>query len=131
MATHSSILTWRIPMDREAWQATVHGVTKSQTRLSINAHTACKHQENVSCFLLSGFNGAPSFCHALLKGKERQCPLWCPRGARLWNLVHLAALQSHLSDKLKKNYVSCIIWLFLLTVRCRGIILNCSFLHPK
>ena len=22
------------PMDREAWQATVHGVTKSQTRLS-------------------------------------------------------------------------------------------------
>ena len=31
MATHSSILAWRIPMDREAWQATVHGVTKSQT----------------------------------------------------------------------------------------------------
>ena len=30
MATHSSILAWRIPMDREAWQATVHGVTKSQ-----------------------------------------------------------------------------------------------------
>ena len=31
MATHSSILTWRIPMDRGAWQATVHGVTKSWT----------------------------------------------------------------------------------------------------
>ena len=29
MATHCSILTWRIPMDRGAWQATVHGVTKS------------------------------------------------------------------------------------------------------
>jgi len=26
MATHSSILTWRIPMDRGAWWATVHGV---------------------------------------------------------------------------------------------------------
>ena len=25
MATHSSILAWRIPTDREAWQATVHG----------------------------------------------------------------------------------------------------------
>ena len=25
MATHSSILAWRIPMDREAWWATVHG----------------------------------------------------------------------------------------------------------
>ena len=34
MATHSSILAWRIPMDREAWWATVYGVTKSQTRLS-------------------------------------------------------------------------------------------------
>ena len=34
MTTHSSILTWRIPMDRGAWQVTVHGVTKSQTRLS-------------------------------------------------------------------------------------------------
>ena len=29
MATHPSILTWRIPMDRGAWWATVHGVTKS------------------------------------------------------------------------------------------------------
>ena len=28
MATHSNILTWRIPMDRRAWQATVHGVKK-------------------------------------------------------------------------------------------------------
>ena len=25
LATHSSILAWRIPMDRVAWQATVHG----------------------------------------------------------------------------------------------------------
>ena len=33
MGTHSSILAWRIPMDRGAWQATVHGVTKSWTRL--------------------------------------------------------------------------------------------------
>ena len=30
-ATHSSILSWRIPMDRGAWQATVHGVANSQT----------------------------------------------------------------------------------------------------
>ena len=34
MATHSNILAWRIPMDRGAWQATVHGVAKSWTRLS-------------------------------------------------------------------------------------------------
>ena len=34
MATPFSILAWRIPMDKGAWQATVHGVTKSQARLS-------------------------------------------------------------------------------------------------
>ena len=28
MATHSSILAWRIPMDRGTWRATVHGVTE-------------------------------------------------------------------------------------------------------
>ena len=30
MATHSSILAWRIPKDRGAWQATVHMVAKSR-----------------------------------------------------------------------------------------------------
>ena len=34
MATHSSILAWRIPMDRGAWWAAIHGVTKSWTGLS-------------------------------------------------------------------------------------------------
>ena len=29
MATHSSILAWRIPMDRKAWQATIHRLAKS------------------------------------------------------------------------------------------------------
>ena len=30
MATHSTILSWRIPVDRGAWQAIVHVVAKSQ-----------------------------------------------------------------------------------------------------
>ena len=34
MATHSSMLAWRIPMDRGVWQATVRGVTDSWTQLS-------------------------------------------------------------------------------------------------
>ena len=34
MTTHSSILAWRIPMDRRAWWAAVRGVIKSQTWLS-------------------------------------------------------------------------------------------------
>ena len=42
MATHSSILAWRNPTDRGAWQAAVHGVTKScigMKRLNIHACT--------------------------------------------------------------------------------------------
>ena len=34
MATHSSILAWKNPMDRGAWRATVQRVTKNRTRLS-------------------------------------------------------------------------------------------------
>ena len=31
MATHFSILVWRIPVDRGPWWAVVYEVTKSQT----------------------------------------------------------------------------------------------------
>ena len=34
MATHYSILAWRIPTDRGAWQDTIHRVTNSLIRLS-------------------------------------------------------------------------------------------------
>ena len=34
MATHSSILAWRIPWTEEPGRAIVHGVAKSRTRLS-------------------------------------------------------------------------------------------------
>ena len=34
MASHSNVLAWRVPMDRGAWRAAVHGVTESQTGLS-------------------------------------------------------------------------------------------------
>ena len=34
MATHSSILAWRILMDRGAWWATIHGVTKNLTQVN-------------------------------------------------------------------------------------------------
>ena len=43
MATHSSILARRIPMDRGAWWATVHGVVESDMTewLSMHAVTHC------------------------------------------------------------------------------------------
>ena len=39
VATHSSILTWRIHTDRGSWWAMAHGVAESQTRL--NDSTQC------------------------------------------------------------------------------------------
>ena len=39
MATHSSILAWKIPWTEEPGRLAVHGVTKSQTQLSdFNLH---------------------------------------------------------------------------------------------
>jgi len=35
-ATHSSILARRLPIDREAWLATVHEVTTGRTRLRLS-----------------------------------------------------------------------------------------------
>ena len=49
--THSSILVWRIHMDREAWQATIHEVKKSQTQLSDKAeHSTCVCITNSLCY---------------------------------------------------------------------------------
>ena len=40
MATHSSILAWKIPMDKGGWWVTVHGVAKSLTRVKqLSVHT--------------------------------------------------------------------------------------------
>ena len=39
MATHSSILAWRIPKDRGAWWATVHGVTELDPAEHSHTHT--------------------------------------------------------------------------------------------
>ena len=50
MATHSSIPAWRIPMDRGAWEATVHGVAKSQTGLSKEAQHST--QDPITIFLI-------------------------------------------------------------------------------
>ena len=47
MATHSSILAWRIPRDRGAWQTTVHGVTQNQKQLSIQFTPKSVMQESI------------------------------------------------------------------------------------
>ena len=44
MATHSSILAWKILMDRGTWWATVHRVAKSQTQSKrLSTHTGTEN----------------------------------------------------------------------------------------
>ena len=39
IAAHSSILAWRIPMDRGTWQATVHRIARVKHDLATNTFT--------------------------------------------------------------------------------------------
>ena len=51
MATHSSVLAWRIPMDRGDWWAIIHGVAESRTRWKRqHTHTVrCEEVETRCC----------------------------------------------------------------------------------
>ena len=55
MATHSSVLAWRIPWTEGAWWDTVHGVAESDTteRLSIHAQLPQVHLNVSNPFFLN------------------------------------------------------------------------------
>ena len=48
MATHLSILAWRIPMDRGAWQAALHRVTQNLIRLKQLSKQASMRYNHIS-----------------------------------------------------------------------------------
>ena len=59
----TSVLTWRIPMDRGAWWATVHGIPKSQTNTFIFQNHNSELSEPRWCGLPTGtpqINASPS-----------------------------------------------------------------------
>ena len=50
METHSSVLAWRIPMDRGALRATLHEVTKNQIRCSLSCWRSSPLFKSCWCF---------------------------------------------------------------------------------
>ena len=60
IATHSSILAWRIPMDKGAWWGTVHGIARSVRHNRAPARLLCLWDS-------PGKNTRVG-CHALLQG---------------------------------------------------------------
>ena len=67
MATHSSILAWRIPMDRGTWPATVHGLQ----RVGINLVT--EHQKIV---MLPGSASGKESAYQCRRCKRREFNPW-------------------------------------------------------
>ena len=57
VATHSSILAWKSPMDRGDWWATIHGLTKGRIQLNNQAHaqSSCRNHLYVSIFSFKSF----------------------------------------------------------------------------
>ena len=89
-------------MDGGAWQATVHGVTKSQTRLSSWAHTAeCNHT----------LGGSTLSASAYLLAAQLQCVLnnYHVSQFLLWVLPMLAYFSPHLT-RARKSYIETV-WL--------------------
>ena len=101
MATHSSNVAWRIPMDRGAWWATVHRVAKSRTRLSDYAQTSC-----FKCTVERFSGDLPSHTTTSLPYSFRTFPfpqkgpldvfLWLSRELSLWT----TCLYTHFLDDL-------------------------------
>ena len=95
------------PMDRRVWWASVHGVTKSQTRLRDFTFTF-----SLTC--IAEGNGNPLQCSCLEN----------PRGRRAWWTDVYRVIQSwtplkRLSSSSNSSYVTCI-W---------PILQDCDFLH--
>ena len=55
MAIHSSILAWRISMERGTWEATVHGVTKSWTWPS-DKHSTDRYRSTFNVVLVQSIS---------------------------------------------------------------------------
>ena len=74
MAPHSSTLAWKNPMDGGAWWAAVHGIAKSQTRLSdftFTSHFPALEKEmathsSVLAWRIPGTREAPRNLHVQL-----------------------------------------------------------------
>ena len=69
MASPSCILAWRVPVDGGTWQATVHGVAKSRTRLTdIHTHAPSSSSLRGPSLGFSILCSAPSLCPSSASG---------------------------------------------------------------
>ena len=91
------------PMDRGAWQATVHGVAKSQTRLSHKVHYlfwTCMHAKSLqSCLTLRphGLSLPGSYIHGIFQARILE-----------WTAMPSSRGSSWPRNRTRVFYISCI-----------------------
>ena len=83
-------------MDRGGWQATVHGVAKSQTRLNDSAHTRAGE-----ALLRLGPIGATPPVYWMTSGGCQVTSLSRPRGCALPSVDPFAVIRLHLTMTLE------------------------------
>ena len=84
MATRSSILSWRIPMDRGARRARVHGVSKSKTWLSTqhSFYSAVPFKEGWKRGMILKGNVQEMSCNRIQEFGDLFC--WCLYYSKWW-----------------------------------------------
>ena len=93
MSTHSSILAWRIPWTEDPWWATVHGVSKSWTWLSMHVQL-CKttelHEAGKATYKQRCFNKL--YLHVFLWKTSSKISISSQLLLTLWGTVSLSAV---------------------------------------
>ena len=127
MATHSSILAWRISMDRGSWQAIIHGVAESDTTkwLSTAQHsmfsantlaTWCKeltHWKRPWCWerLKVGGEGDDRGWDGWMASPTRWTWVWISFGSWWWT-GKPGMLQSMGSQRVRRDWATDLNWAF-------------------
>ena len=78
MATHSSILAWKIPLDKGVLRSTIHRVTSSQTWLSTHRHTDTQENKWGAPFQITQVHALwPSNFTSLYSSNRYTCTFAC------------------------------------------------------
>ena len=123
IATHSSILAWRTPMDRGVWRAIVHGVAESLTRLSTSSlcyglkleRLTEIHSKIIICLYHLSAPLRENSCFIPISVSMRSAARTLERWMKLRGLKSSTGLESNLTEQStwKKHGFSHSIWLTL------------------
>ena len=105
MATHCSILAWRIPMNSRAWLVTVHGVTKSRTGLKRSSSSSSDFLTTGKTIALTRRTFVGKVMSLLFNMLSRLVITFLPRSKRLL----ISWLQSPSAVILEPNTVSTVL----------------------